>query len=104
MGKTIICCTLKMSTVIIVLYSCMVTTCMCTVVCIGVSKNLRLSAAHVHKEPNLVWPDPFLELGIYRLQYKHHTAAKALSMVVMLLYVLNYLAGPQLHVADVTFS
>ena len=39
---------------------------------------------------------------IYHLQYKHK--AKSLSMVIMLhgyLYVLNYLAGPQLYVAYV---
>ena len=41
MGKTIICHTLSMSTVIIVLYSCMVTMCKCK--CTGASKNSRLS-------------------------------------------------------------
>ena len=64
MGKTAICRTLAMSTVIIVLCSCTVT--MCTCVCAGVSKNF-----------SLVWPDPFLAQGVYRLQYKH--LAKALS-------------------------
>ena len=90
MGKTIICCTFAMSTIIIVLYSCMITTCTC--ICTGLSKNSRFSA---HKESSLIWLDHFLVQGIYHLQYKH--PAKALSMDVMLhsyLYVLNYLAGP----------
>ena len=83
MGKTIICCTLTMSTVIIVLSSCMVITCMC--ICIGVSRNSRFSAEYVHKESSLVWPDPFLVQGVYCLQYKHPAkAVKALSMVIML--------------------
>ena len=92
MGKITICCTLAMSTVIIVLYSCMVTTWTC--ICTGVFKNSRFSAIYAHKESSLLWPDPFLAQGVYRLQYKH--PAKALSMVIMLrsyLYVLNYLAG-----------
>ena len=58
MGKTIICRTLAMSTVIIVLYLCMVTT--CTYICTGVSKNSKSLAVYVHKEYNLVWPNPFL--------------------------------------------
>ena len=47
----------------------------------------------------------YIAQAAYYLQYKH--PAKALSMVIMLhsyLHVLNYLAGPQLHVAYVTFS
>ena len=40
MGKIVIGCTLAMSIVIIVLYSCMVTTCMR--ICTGVSKNNRI--------------------------------------------------------------
>ena len=73
----------------------MLTTCTC--ICTGVPKNSRFSAVYVHKEPSLVWPDPFLVQGVYHLQYTH--PAKALSMVIMLrsyvyLYVLNYLAGP----------
>ena len=54
---------------------------------------------------SLVWLDPFLAQGVYCLQYKH--LAKALSMGIMLcsyLYVLNYLAGPQLHIVNVSFS
>ena len=70
MGKTIICCTFAMSTIIIVLYLCMITTCTC--ICTGLSKNSRLFAVCVHKEPSLVWPDPFLAQHVYRLQYKYH--------------------------------
>ena len=46
MSNTVICHTLTMSicTVIIVLYSCMVTTCMC--ICTGVCKNSRFSEVH----------------------------------------------------------
>ena len=93
MGKTIICRTLTMSIVIMVLYSCMVTTCTC--ICTRVSKNSRFFAVYLHKESSLVRLDSFLAQGIYRLQYKHPT--KVLSVVIMLssyLYVLNYLAGP----------
>ena len=94
MGKTIICHRLALSTIIIVLYSCMVTTCTC--ICTGVSINSRFSKAYtyVHKKSSLVWPDSFLAQGVYRLQYQH--PAKALSVVVMLcsyLYVLDYLTG-----------
>ena len=94
MGKTIICRTFAMSTVIIGLYLCMVTTCTC--VCTGVSITLRFSKAYtyVHKESSLIWPNSFLAQGVYHLQYQH--PAKALSMVVRLhsyLYVLNYLTG-----------
>ena len=81
-----------MSTVIIVLYSCMIATGTC--ICTEVSKNSRFSTVYVHKETNLVWPDPLIVQGVYRLQYKH--PAQALSMLIMLhsyLYVLNYLAG-----------
>ena len=46
-GKIVICHTLAMTTVIIFLYSCMVTTCTC--ICTGVSKNSRFSAIYVHK-------------------------------------------------------
>ena len=93
MGKTVICHTLEMSTIIIVLCSCMVTTCTC--ICTRVSKNSRFQAVYVHKKSSLIWQDPFLAQGVYCLRYKH--LAKALSMVIMLrsyLYVLNYLAGP----------
>ena len=92
MGKAIICHTLTMSAIIIVLYSCMATTCTC--ICTGVSRNSRFSAVYVHKESSLIWLDPFLVQGVYRLQYKH--PAKALSMIGMLrsyLNVLNYVAG-----------
>ena len=65
MGKTIICCTLTLSTVIIVLYSCMVTTYTC--ICTGVSKDSRFSIVYMCKEFSLVWPDTFLVQGIYRL-------------------------------------
>ena len=57
-GKIIICQTHVMSTVIIVVHSCMVTTCMCT--CTGgVSKNLRSSTVSVHTESSLMWPTLF---------------------------------------------
>ena len=95
MVKTVICHTLAMSTVIIDLYSCMVTTCMC--ICIGVSRNSRFSAVYAYKKSSLIWLDPFLVQGVYRFQYKQ--LAKVLSMVIILhsyLYniMLNYLAGP----------
>ena len=45
MGKTIICRTLIISTVIIALYSCTVTTCIC--ICTGVSENLRFSVVYM---------------------------------------------------------
>ena len=76
MDKTVICHTLVMSTVIIVLYSCMIT----TFICAGVSKNSRSSAVYLHKESSLVWPDPFLAESVNRLQFKH--PAKLFSMVV----------------------
>ena len=78
MDETIISCTFAMSTIIIVLYSCMVTTCMC--ICTGLPKNSRFFAVCVHKEPSLVWPHPFLEQHVYCLQYKYQ--AKPLSMVI----------------------
>ena len=68
MGKTIVYCALKMSAMIIVLYSCMVIKCMCS--CTGVSKNSRLSNVSVHKQSSLVWLDPIVAQGIYHLQYK----------------------------------
>ena len=77
-GKAIICLTLAKSTVIIILYLCMITTC-------------RFSVVHVHKESSLVWPDSFIAQGVYHLQYKHPT--KALSMVIMLHSYLYVLAG-----------
>ena len=54
MGKTIICHTHAMSTIII-LHSCMVTRFTCTgCTCTGVSKNLQSFTVSVHKECNLV--------------------------------------------------
>ena len=64
-----------MSTIIIFLYSCMVTTCTC--ICTGVTKNSRFS--NVHKESSLVWLDPFLAQSVYYLQYKHLAVAKEFS-------------------------
>ena len=77
MGKTVICRTLAISTIITVLYSCMVTMCMC--ICTGVSKKSRFSAVYVHKEYKIspVWPNPFLAQGVYCSQCKH--PAKPLS-------------------------
>ena len=43
-----VCCTIAISTIIIVLYSCIVTTCMC--IYTGVSKNSTTSAVYVQKE------------------------------------------------------
>ena len=77
-GKTLICRTLAMSTIIIVLYSCMVTTYMC--ICTGVYKNSRLSTVYMQRESNLVWPDPFLVQGVYHVKYKR--LAMPLSVVV----------------------
>ena len=65
MGKIMISCTLAMSTVIIFLYACMVTTCTC--ICTGVSKNSRSSIVYVHNESGLAWPDLFLEQAINHL-------------------------------------
>ena len=62
MGITISCIS-AMNTIIIDLHLCMVT--MCKYICTGVSKNYRLSVVHVHKESNLIWPDPFLAQAIY---------------------------------------
>ena len=81
MGKSVICHTLAMSNIIIVWYSCMITTCMSLCICTGVSKNSRSSTIYVHKKTSLIWPDPFLVQGVYHLQYKH-LANKPLSMVV----------------------
>ena len=104
--QTVICHTLAMSTIIIVLYLCMVTTCTC--ICTGVSKNSRFSAVYVHKESSLIWPDPFLAQGIYSLQYKHpaHPCHSPWSYMPRSYQydVLNYPAGPQLHGVCVTYS
>ena len=62
MGNTIICRTLTMGTVIIVLYSCKVTTYMS--IRTGVSKKSRSSALYVHKSI-LVCLQPFLAQGVY---------------------------------------
>ena len=99
MGKIIMCRALTMSTVIIALYLCMATTCTC--ICTGVSKNSRSSAVYVHNESGLNWPDLFLEQAIYHLQYKYPVMPFAMVIYATLL---NYLAGPQLHVAYVTYS
>ena len=52
MGKIVICRTLAMS-IYHHLYSCMVTMCMCTCLCTGVSKNSRFSTVYVHKKFSL---------------------------------------------------
>ena len=68
-GTTVICFTLTMNTIIIVLCSCMVTTCILLCICTKAYKNSRSSGINVHKESDLVWPDPFLVRGDYCLQY-----------------------------------
>ena len=78
MGKTLICCTLAMSTIIVALHSCMVTTCMC--IYTRVSKNSRSPTVYVQNESSLVWSHPVLAQGIHHLQYK--CPAMPLSMVV----------------------
>ena len=109
MGKTIICYTLTTNTIII-LYSYMVT--MFTCICTRVSKNSRSSTVYVHKESGLIWPD----LSNQTLFWCRASIACSISawpcysswlyMPHSYLYVLNnmYLAGPQLHVANVTYS
>ena len=54
MGKIVICRTLAVSA-------------MCTCICTRVSKNSGFSTVYMYKESSLVWPDPFLVQGIYRL-------------------------------------
>ena len=54
------------------------------------------------QKSNLVWPNPFLVQGSNRLQYE--SLAMSPAMVVYATYlcdVLNFIAGPQLHVAYV---
>ena len=68
MGKIVICCTLAMSIIIIALYLCFVTLCMC--ICTRMSKNSRSFAVYEHKESSLVWQDPFLMQRVYWLQYR----------------------------------
>ena len=68
MSKAVICSTLVMSTVIIVLYLCMVTTWTCIHTYIQeYLKNSRSSTVCVHKESSIIWPDPFLAQGVYHL-------------------------------------
>ena len=47
-GNTVVCRTLTLSTIIIDLYSCLVT--MCTCICTGVFKNSRFSTVHCKKK------------------------------------------------------
>ena len=87
-----------MGTVVIVFHSCMITTWLCT--CIGVSKGSQSIAESVHKKSSFMSTNRILAQTVYRLQYKH--PAKPLAMVVYATYlcdVLNFIAGPQLHVA-----
>ena len=109
MSKTVICCTSMMSTLFIVFHLCMVTTCMCP--CTGVSKNSWSSTVSVNKKSNLVWPNSFLMQGSNRLQYKQLAMLLAMAIsLAMVVYatclcnVLNFTAGPQLHVAYVIAS
>ena len=94
-GKTVICCRLPMSTIIIVLYSCMVTTCTC--IYTGVSKNSRSSAVFVNKKSSLIQLDPFLVEVVYHMQHK--SPAKPPSMVLyatqLSICVELSIAGPQ---------
>ena len=71
---------------------------------IVMSQNSRYSAVYIYTKKaslvTLVWLDPFLVQGIYLLQCKY--LAKPLSIWSYMLHsylydVLNYLAGPQLH-------
>ena len=98
MSKIIICHTLAMSTVIVILYSCMVTMCMCIYVqgCVRTSDPLQ----YICKK-NLVSYGQ-IYFCIYHLQYK--CLAMPLTMALNYLYVLNYLAGSRLHVAYVMYS
>ena len=53
-----------------------------------------------------MWPDPYLEQGVYNLLAITEHLAKALYVVVMLrnyLYVLNCLAGPQFHQCSICY-
>ena len=95
MGKIIICRTLTMSTIIITLYSCMVTMCMC--ICTGVSsKNSR---------SGLVWPDLFQSRPLITCSISVQLCHSPWSyMPRSYLYLLNYLASLQLHVTYVMYS
>ena len=85
MDTTIIFCTPTMITVIILLYSCTITTCTC-IIQESLHINSRSFAIYVHKESSLTGLDPFLVQGIYCLQYKCQ-ANKPLSIVVYAMYV-----------------
>ena len=76
--KTVICCRLPVSTVIIVLHSCVVITCTC--IFTGVYKNSRSSAVFVNKKSSPIQLDPFLVEVDYHMQYK--SPAKPPSMVL----------------------
>ena len=100
MGKTIICLIFAMNTIIIVLYLCMVTACTC--ICTGASKNSRRSSTvYSMCRRNLVlygrtlfWSRVFITCSISALPCH----APWSYMLGNYLYVLNYLAGPLLHV------
>ena len=105
MGKTVICHTLAMSTIVIVLYSSIVTSHMC--ICTGVSKNSRFSTVYVHKESSLIWPDTSYGAGHLAITYSISPLPCHLPWLYIphsgYLYVLNCLADPQLHVPYATF-
>ena len=68
MSKTVICCTHVISTIIILLYSCICAWSPRVCVCVYVKECLRtqdsLQYSYVHKESSLVWPDPFMRLWL----------------------------------------
>ena len=98
MGKTIIICTHEM----ILSFPFVHAWSPCT--CVYVQKCLR-----IHKLPqycaqksSVVWPNPVLVQGMHCLQY-NKCLVMQLPLVIYATYlcdVLNFLAGPQLHVAS----
>ena len=66
MSKTVICCTLSISTIIILLYSCIRAWSLRVRVYVKVRPRTQdsLQYSYVHKESSLVWPDPFMRLWL----------------------------------------
>ena len=80
--KTAICLTHKMSCIIMVIHSCMVTICMCKLIISYMYRNVQefiILHSLLHSictqtkelEYSLEWPNPFLTQGVYHWQCKH---------------------------------
>ena len=82
MGKTVICCTLAISTVIIILYLCMVITCTC--ICTGVCKNSRFSAVYAHEEYIILYGRTLFQRRPFIAYSTSTQPSHSLTMVVML--------------------